>query len=210
MLPTDHIRPRQLFSVAILFALVALFACSGKNAKTERKTFKTIIIQPFVGMSKADAVYVTNEIAKIYPHVSLKEPIVFPASAYNPARKRYRADSLIHFLNENTSDGFVTIGLTSNDISTTKDEIADWGVMGLGYQPGRSCIASTFRLSKSDKLSQLFKVSIHELGHSEGLPHCSVKTCFMRDADGKNPTNEEKEFCPECKSYLIKKGWKFE
>jgi archaemetzincin len=30
----------------------------------------------------------------------------------------------------------------------------------------------------------------------------------MRDAEGKNPTNEEKEFCKDCKKQLQKKGWK--
>jgi archaemetzincin len=29
----------------------------------------------------------------------------------------------------------------------------------------------------------------------------------MRDAEGKNPTNEETEFCKRCKKKLINKGW---
>ena len=57
---------------------------------------------------------------------------------------------------------------------------------------------------------QLFKVSIHELGHTQGLPHCAVKYCFMRDAEGRNPTNDEKDFCPACKTFLKQKGWNFE
>ena len=57
---------------------------------------------------------------------------------------------------------------------------------------------------------QLFKVSIHELGHTQGLPHCVVKYCFMRDAEGRNPTNDEKDFCPACKTFLKQKGWNFE
>ena len=129
--------------------------------------------------------------------------------AYYPKRNRYRADSLINFLSKHTPDGHITIGLTTKDISTTKGAIADWGVMGLGFCPGKACIVSTFRLSKDQKLMQLFKVAIHELGHTQGLPHCSVKTCFMRDAEGRNPTNEEKEFCPTCKAFLISKGWQF-
>jgi archaemetzincin len=35
-----------------------------------------------------------------------------------------------------------------------------------------------------------------------------MKTCFMRDAEGGNPLNEEKEFCSTCKSFLVKKGWR--
>ena len=79
--------------------------------------------------------------------------------------------------------------------------------MGLGLCPGNACIASSFRLSKTENMRQLFVISIHELGHTQGLSHCLLKTCFMRDAEGKNPTNEETEFCPKCKNYLVKRGW---
>jgi len=78
--------------------------------------------------------------------------------------------------------------------------------MGLSFQPGNACIASTFRLDKQNLLDQLFKVAIHELGHTQGLDHCNVKTCYMRDAEGKNTTDQEIGFCDKCKSVLIAKG----
>lgn len=98
----------------------------------------------------------------------------------------------------------VYIGITMQDISTTKGNNPDYGVMGLGFQPGKACIASNFRLR--DK-KNFFKVALHELGHTTGLPHCPEKTCFMRDAEGGDPTGEESGFCTKCKNYLIKKGW---
>lgn len=137
------------------------------------------------------------------------ESIPLPMKTYYQPRNRYRADSLIRILRDLTPENHITLGLTSKDISTTNDEINDWGVMGLGYRPGKSCIASSFRLSKTEKKSQFFKVAIHELGHTEGLPHCPEKYCFMRDAEGKNPTNEEKDFCINCKQRLVDRGWKF-
>jgi archaemetzincin len=85
----------------------------------------------------------------------------------------------------------------------------DWGVMGLGLQPGNACVISSFRLSKTDLRNQLFKVAIHELGHTQGLPHCRNLSCFMRDAEGKNPIDQETDFCPKCKAILKKKGWVF-
>jgi len=169
----------------------------------------TINLQPFSDIGKEDADYVLNELEKVYPNVMLQFPIELPRSAFYKARNRYRADSLIHFLNDHTTKDHVTIGLTGEDISTTKDAIEDWGVMGLGFCPGKACIASTFRLSKTEKRMQLFKVAIHELGHTQGLPHCPVKYCFMKDAEGHNPTNDEKDFCVDCKKYLTKKGWTF-
>lgn len=127
--------------------------------------------------------------------------------AYYPARNRYRADSLLLYLKKQTPKGHVTLGLTSKDISCTNGDIPDWGIMGLSYCPGKASVTSTYRLSKKNLLEQFFKTSIHELGHAMGLDHCPVKTCFMRDAEGKNTTNEEKEFCPKCKKFLIEKGW---
>jgi archaemetzincin len=128
--------------------------------------------------------------------------------AYYRPRNRYRADSLIHWFNRTTPAGYVTLGLTSKDISTTKGSHEDFGIMGLGNRPGNACIASSFRLSNGNKAEELFKVAIHELGHTQGLPHCPNRYCFMRDAEGGNTTGEEKEFCPECKQRLISKGWK--
>lgn len=40
-----------------------------------------------------------------------------------------------------------------------------------------------------------------------GLDHCPDKTCLMRDAEGKNTTNEETGFCENCKEFLLDKGW---
>ena len=99
------------------------------------------------------------------------------------------------------------VGITSKDISTTKGKNPDHGVMGLGSMGGKSCMISTFRLKKGSN-EQLFKTVIHELGHNFGLDHCPVKTCFMRDAEGKNPLDQEKEFCTGCKKVLVNKGWK--
>ena len=103
-----------------------------------------------------------------------------------------------------TPAGHITLGLTSVDISTTKEGHKDWGVMGLGFQPGNACIASSFRISKAKGKEQLFKISIHELGHTLGLLHCPVAFCFMRDAKGSNLTDELLDFCDSCKIRLKK------
>ena len=190
------------------FLIILNFSCQYANP-VEKENKITIDVQPFSGIEDEEVNYVFNELRKVYPNVVLNRPIPLPVSAFYTARNRYRADSLIQFLDRKTARGHVTIGLTNKDISTTKDAIADWGVMGLGFCPGKACIASSFRLSNPVKLMQLFKVAIHELGHTQGLPHCSIKSCFMRDAEGRNPTGEEKDFCNGCKKYLVNKGWNF-
>ncbi|MFT3705776.1 MAG: matrixin family metalloprotease [Agriterribacter sp.] len=192
---------RFYFSIAFF---ILLAACSEKD---KPKEVLVINIQPFKSIPVETTMFVLTELNKIFPHTNLLPAIDLPVSAYNADRNRYRADSLINFLNKKTTINHITIGLTNYDISTTKNAIKDWGVIGLGSCPGKACIVSTFRLSKTETKMQLFKITIHELGHTAGLEHCSVKTCFMRDAEGGNPTNEEKEFCPACKQYLKSKGW---
>lgn len=169
---------------------------------------KVIVIQPFGNFSNVEAKLVFKEIQKINPKVILKKNIPFPLKTYYKPRNRYRADSIISFLSSKIGKDSVMIGLCEKDISTTKGKIKDWGIMGLGYRPGNACVVSSYRLSKKNKTEQFYKVALHELGHTEGLPHCKNKTCLMRDAEGGNPLNEEKEFCISCKKYLKGKKWK--
>ena len=130
-----------------------------------------------------------------------------PQQAYYAEKKRYRADTLIKFLSKKTSKNHVSIGLTTKDISHTKGLVKDYGIFGLGLRPGNACVVSLFRLSTTNRHEQFFKICIHELGHTAGLPHCPEKTCYMRDAKGGNPTNEETSFCEKCKLFLGSKGW---
>ncbi len=189
-----------------------MFSCSEKEKPVknqEQKKAVTILIQPFQDIKSENLEKVVVGIKKVYPNVKVLEAIAFPENTYYKERNRYRADSIIKFLSGKTKDGFVTIGLTSKDISATRGKIKDFGIMGLGYRPGKACVASMFRLNKENTDEQFYKIAIHELGHTQGLPHCPEKMCFMRDAEGKNPTNEETDFCKKCKTFLINKNWKF-
>ncbi|MCS4301484.1 MULTISPECIES: Zn-dependent protease [unclassified Chryseobacterium] len=199
-------------SFAYLLFLFLIFSCSEKQKtvkQQEQKAAITILIQPFRDIPSEKVGKVTEGIRKVYPNIKVLDAIDFPGNAYYKERNRYRADSIIKFLSAETKEGFVTIGLTSKDISVTKGNVKDFGVMGLGYRPGKACVASNFRLNKINSDEQFYKIAIHELGHTQGLPHCPEKMCFMRDAEGKNPTNEETDFCKKCKTFLISKNWKF-
>lgn len=180
--------------------------CSEKKNIVEQPE-KVILIQPFKDMSDNDVEFISQKIREVYPNVKILEPIELPSHAYYKPRNRYRADTLIRYLAGRTEANFVTLGLTSKDISTTKGKVNDFGVMGLGFRPGKSCVASSFRLDKNRKNEQHFKVAIHELGHTQGLKHCPTKTCYMRDAEGKNPTDEEIQFCEKCRKFLKEKNW---
>jgi len=185
----------------ILILILALISCTKEHQKT-------IVIQPLGNFNIEQAGEVYNKIKAINPNAVLRSNIPFPENAYYQPRNRYRADSIIKNIKNNIGKDSVIVGLSNADISVTKGKIKDWGVMGLGYHPGKSCVVSNFRLSKNNKNTQFHKVVLHELGHTEGLPHCPTKTCLMRDAEGRNPIDEEKDFCLKCKNFLIGKGWK--
>lgn len=194
---------KTAISIIVPF-LVCLLSCSQKEMTSE----PTIIhLQSFDGISETTVNYVYRELEMIHPGIILNKQIPLSQKSYFKPRNRYRADSLIKFLLKDTPKGHKTIAITDKDISTTKGKVPDFGIMGLGYQPGRSCVVSTFRLSKKNLREQLFKVCIHELGHTEGLPHCPTKNCYMRDAEGKNYLDEEDRFCDKCKVVLRERGW---
>lgn len=123
---------------------------------------------------------------------SLDLPTTAVATLKTP---RYRADSLIAWLRRIKPDSVdLIIGITGKDISITKlgstgvikepvSKYQDYGIFGLAYVGGPSCVVSTFRLGTEPLLSdRLNKIVVHEVGHNLGLPHCANPACVMRDA----------------------------
>ena len=201
---------KNLAKIVFCFTLFSLIFSCEKSKLSDLKSEEeiTILIQPFEDVKPKQLEEISENIRKIYPKIKILEPIDFPKNAFYQPRNRYRADSIIKYLRTKTPNNCVTLALTNKDISVTKGKVADFGVMGLGYRPGNACVASSFRLNPKNKNEQFYKIAIHELGHTQGLKHCPDKTCFMRDAEGKNPTNEEKDFCQNCKKVLRSKHWK--
>lgn len=197
----------RLFIALIIIGII--FTCCHARTQNDKGENMVIQIQPLGNICEEDVQYVQREIKKRYPYVTLTKHLSLPKKAYYAKRNRYKADSILTYLSARTMDGEVSIGITEKDISTTKDKVKDWGIMGLGQCPGKSCVASTFRLSKTNRQEQLLKVCIHELGHTQGLKHCPVAYCYMHNAEGKNTTDEETDFCPDCKAVLLAKGWRF-
>jgi archaemetzincin len=135
-------------------------------------------------------------------------------TAYYPARKRYRAERLLTYLNQRMpKNGWRILGLTDVDISTTKDRFPDWGVMGLGELPGTATVISSFRCRKKARnpahaIERLAKVAVHEIGHTLGLPHCPTHGCLMEDAMGKvTTTDRERDFCLLCRGLAKRNGF---
>ena len=206
----------------IQLAFLLLLSCSGKDTSKEIQT-KIVGIIPYDGISKFEVAEISKTIENFYKiETQILPSNVLPQQAFvNIKSPRFRADSIIRIQNRNRVDSLDFImGLTSKDISVTKNDkdgnilkptwkYNDFGVMGLAYRPGTSCIISKFRLKNKDKLlefERFKKVVIHEFGHNLGLPHCPNKHCVMTSAAEKISTidNEKMELCEECKTLL---GW---
>ena len=196
----------ESFVLWMIPLVLCTVACT--NPATKQVNQKSpVVIQPFKDISNTEINLLKQRLKEYIPNIQIEQTIDLPKSSFYQERNRYRADSIIHFLrNRATTDQFI-IGVTGKDISTSVHGKKDWGVMGLGFTPGPSCVVSTFRLSPSKKSQQLFKVAIHELGHTQGLDHCPSENCFMRDAGGRNITDQLTGFCESCSRFLRYKGW---
>ncbi|HVU05778.1 MAG TPA: hypothetical protein VHE30_28715 [Polyangiaceae bacterium] len=137
-----------------------------------------------------------------------------------PKRARYRgtgrprAEILLEELARVVPSGVDRIlGVTAADISTTKPPYPDWGILGLANLGGRTAVVSSARTRRgthtSREAAQRFgKVVVHELGHSLGLPHCTVTPgCIMEDAGGTVfATDLERDLCATCRGKLASLG----
>lgn len=170
-------------------------------------------VQPLGTVSQAEIETVVEALASTYGvevHVNTATPL--PESAWYAPRKRYRAATLLEFLaKRRASDCDRIVGLTRKDISVTKGEHKDWGILGYGSSVNQSCVVSSFRvrrkLSSVPPQERLARVAIHELGHTLGLPHCPNAGCFMLDAGGTVTTiDDEHELCGRCRRKLDWQG----
>jgi len=186
-----------------------------------RSGTETIIgIQPIGNVSYDKIEIIEHALYRIYhAPVIVLAPIRPPENAFvNLKSPRYRADKLIEYLKANKPDTVDYImGITNYDISITKtdffgrikeptDKYEDFGIFGLGYMPGVSCVVSCFRLGrdKSRLQDRLAKICIHEFGHNRGLDHCENKTCAMTDAVEKISTIDSADLnlCEKCRKKI--------
>ena len=183
-----------------------------ENRSNNQGKKETIAIQPFTGIDKN----LIQEIKKgmiqyLAVEITVLEIKKLPPSAFYKTRQRYIADSLLRFLRSLKQDeADRIIGITSFDISTRKKPYQNWGVMGLGYCPGESCIISSYRVKPTSGnyhhfINRMIILALHELGHTYSLPHCPVKNCIMNDAEGKMKLDDTKTYCVKCSRVLLRK-----
>lgn len=145
--------------------------------------------------------------ARVNATVEIAKKEDLPADAFYKPRKRWRAEKLLDFLDTKTAGAWRVIGVTNAEISTTKGDIFDWGIAGLGNLGGQTCIVSAQLYKKHSKskavmIRRFSDVAVHELGHTLGMPHCETPFCVMSDAKGnaiKSADCSTGQYCGPCR-----------
>lgn len=133
---------------------------------------------------------------------------------YNPGRKQYDGNKLLHHLPECTGREYdKLIGLFKVDLFIPILTFI-FGQAVLGEQ---TAIASVYRLRnemygmKQDNellLLRTAKEVIHELGHTFGLIHCHLPTCVMRSSTYVEDIDQKSSsLCARCRT-LFEEGGK--
>lgn len=208
----------------IFISCFALFSCTSITTRIKKPEKEIIGLQPIGEFDQDILEEVRDSLVSTYGREFYILPSIdYPEHAFvNIKFPRYRADSLIRFLRATKPDSLsYVIGMCSKDISTTKysdwanreikepeKRYRDWGIFGLGFSPGPSCVVSSYRLkkgvSKEQYRERVRKVTKHEFGHNLGLPHCPNKNCLMTDAvESIKTIDKEKEgLCAKCWSKI--------
>jgi archaemetzincin len=185
-------------------------ADAGQPDSPPREVRLTVHLVP-IGPVPADMVQLTAHSLRSHAPV---EPVVEPAQPFPPAaestdRGRYRAERLLEWLGTlPIAPGGKVMGVTEIDIVAPKGKIRNWGILGMGSIDGRCSVISTYRMKRkwenggaagSLVRERLWKVAIHELGHTLGLEHCPKVGCIMEDGHGTvKTTDRDKELCDAC------------
>ncbi len=179
--------------------LIPLFILLSLNLSAQ----KVINIQPLGDVSPNVINVIISSVQTFYGYKCVVKPKVgFTKDILADSRTRFEASRILSKFNSKQN----LLIITEKDIACQKDNVHEWGIFGLGYRPGVTCVVSTFRIKR--KVSQdvfndrLIKICLHEIGHNLGLNHCKSgdRRCMMNDADGtiKTVDGEQIFFCKNC------------
>lgn len=198
-----------------LFCLFLFLSCESDLPKTGLPTTEdssVTVILPLGQIKSGQIILLSRELNAFYGmKIQMLPNAQMPASCLLEDTKRYSASAMLGWLKKQKPVHCDRIlGVTTYDVFTKKGQYPHWGIFGLGYKPGEACIVSDHRLKQFNIRRDTFLtlVTLHEIGHNLGLPHCDKHPfCLMNDAKGTARTlfAEKKWLCANCRK-LVKKS----
>lgn len=193
-----------LFSSLILVVILYSFKDNSLKIKPIVETRKVIHIVPLGNIDSGYLEFTKKRITDFYGfECVIDNRIPLTDDILASSKKRYEASKIITKYNSKKN----VLLLTDVDIAyfNKQKNISEYGIIGLGFRPGTTCVVSTFRIkrnvSEKKMLERLEKVSIHEVGHNLGLDHCPHdRKCLMNDARGtvSQIDHEDIWLCDKC------------
>ena len=191
--------------VLLLFSAVSIGLI--RLEKQDHPDISIVVVGDFPSSNLA---LVKEKLTKFYKcKVNVLPKIELPKSYKIKGMQRYSAIDIVRHLNRKFDgrNGKV-IGLTQEDICTDRKLNGkinkNWGVIGLALLGTKSCVVSKKRI-RTNCREKLEKTTIHEIGHSLGIPHCeSNSKCLMADAKGKGSKIDSVLLwmCDDCKKKI--------
>jgi archaemetzincin len=192
----------------LLSVLLIMFSFKIGESPFKKEKLK-INVTTMGTVKKSDVDLVLNEITKFYgANVILLPKIDLIKDSKVSGINKYHAIKILNTIEEkypNTQHKVLLLTNYNICMDRTLNGVThkNWGIFGMAKLGKKPCVVSTHNMGKNYK-DRLIKVSIHETGHSLGVPHCKNTKCVMTDAKGKGSTvdNATIWMCEECKSKI--------
>lgn len=136
----------------------------------------------------------------------VKEPLEIPKDAFNPRRGQFDPNKIFKILKR--YEGKKMLGIIDKDLYARGLNF----IFGQAESPGGCALISIKRLRqefyglpRDDNIffKRIIKESIHELGHTFGLKHCSNRDCVMYFSNSIIDTDKKSSFfCKICREKL--------
>lgn len=204
-------------SFAIISILLAIYCAFMPPNTAQAAQAKQVCLLPIGKFDKNRIPIISRGIRYLYGFETKQlSEVAMPTSAWYGARQRWRADVILNWMdtnktlwqNANASCTYM-MAVTSEDISTTQPNYADWGIMGLGKLGGRVAISASFRLHRAvvkpnNVNRRLVKIVNHEIGHMLGVPHIKEANCLMQAAEASIQRIDQEHglLCPATEHWI--------
>jgi len=136
-----------------------------------------------------------------------------PKEAYNSRRQQYNAPNILTRIRDFTNDFDFdrVLGVASADLYASRLNF----VFGQAECPGKVAVISLCRLKpefyghRSDRAlfdDRCAKESVHETGHTLGLPHCRDPSCVMSFSNSIQMVDtKDCNFCETCRIEVLRR-----